>query len=55
MDDFLIAYVGQEHADHLLNILESNKVTKDWDAKTYCGLMLDWDYNNRTVDISMPS
>ena len=55
VDDFLIAYVGKENADHLLHLLESNyRITKDWDAKTYCGLNLDWDYINRTVDISMP-
>jgi hypothetical protein len=55
VDDFLIAFVGKENADHLLHLLESNyQITKEWDAKTYCGLNLDWDYINRTIDISMP-
>eukprot|EP00804_Cyclotella_cryptica_P001552 CCRYP_003759-RA/>CCRYP_003759-RA protein AED:0.38 eAED:0.38 QI:0/0/0/1/0/0.5/2/0/316 len=26
----------------------------DWDGKLYCGIQLDWDYNLRTLDISMP-
>ena len=54
VDDFLIAYVCKENADHLFHLLKSNyRITKDWDAKTYCGFNLDRDYINRTVDIFM--
>ncbi len=28
-------------------------LTKDWTGNLYCGIWLDWDYTNRTVDISM--
>jgi hypothetical protein len=29
-------------------------LTEDWTRDLYCGIALDWDYVNRTVDISMP-
>ena len=29
-------------------------MTTDWTGSLYCGLTLEWDYQNRTVDISMP-
>jgi hypothetical protein len=35
----------------------SNKnieLTKDWTGNLYCGIALNWDYNARTLDISMP-
>lgn len=55
VDDFGIKYVGKEHADHLLNALkEEYTLDVDWEGKLYCGISLDWDYENRTVDISMP-
>jgi hypothetical protein len=56
VDDFGIQYVGREHADHLLNALRDlYTVTVDWAGTKYLGLNLAWDYNARTVDISMPS
>jgi hypothetical protein len=30
------------------------KVTEDWTGSRYCGLAIDWDYDNGTCDISMP-
>jgi hypothetical protein len=30
------------------------KLTEDWTGDLYCRITLDWDYINRTVDISMP-
>jgi hypothetical protein len=55
VDDFGIKYSGKENADHLLNALKKNyEVTKDWAGKLYCGISLDWDYKNKTVDLSMP-
>jgi hypothetical protein len=27
---------------------------EDWTGNLYCGIMLDWDYVGRTVDISIP-
>jgi hypothetical protein len=55
VDDFVIKYVGKQHADHLRNaLLQSYKLTTDWEAKLYSGMSLKWDYKNRTCDISMP-
>jgi hypothetical protein len=55
VDDFAVAYVGKEHADHLLSILARDYVVAtDWTGTQYCGLTLQWDYTARTVDISMP-
>lgn len=55
VDDFGIKYVGQEHAQHLLDCLRTiYTVTTDWDGTKYCGLTLRWDYTNSTCDISMP-
>lgn len=44
-----------DDADHLMAALEQQyTVSKDWAGERYCGLTLDWDYNARTCDISMP-
>jgi hypothetical protein len=55
VDDFAIKCVGKKHADHLTNaLLQSYELTTDWAAKVYSGMSLNWDYKNRTCDISMP-
>ena len=55
VDDFGIKYVGKEHADHLIKCLkEKCKLTEDWTGNLYCGITLDWNYEARTLDISMP-
>ena len=41
--DFLITTIQKDY-----------KLTIDWTGKHYLGLTLDWDYDNRTVDLSMP-
>jgi hypothetical protein len=33
---------------------EKYELTKDWDGNLYCGIKLNWNYNNRTLDILMP-
>ena len=54
MDDFGLKYVGQEHAQHLMNTLKQEyKISQDWEEKQYPGLDLDWDYSQRRVHISM--
>jgi hypothetical protein len=54
-DDFAIKYVGKEHAEHLFETLrEIYTITIDWTGTKFCGLTLKWDYDNGTVDISMP-
>ena len=49
-------YSRKEDADHLLNILkeEFTAVSEDWEGKLYCGIALDWNYEERWLDISMP-
>ena len=55
VDDFAVRYTNDVDANHLLAALKQHyQVTEDWDAKRYCGLSLQWDYTNRTVDLSMP-
>ncbi len=56
VDDFGVKYVGKDHADHLIASIKCTykKLTEDWTGSLYCGILLDWDYVGRTVDISMP-
>ena len=55
VDNFGVKYVGKEHADHLISVLEEHYVVeKDWLGKKYCGITIDWDYNRRKVHLSMP-
>jgi endonuclease I len=55
MDDFRVKYVGHEHAEHLMACIQNNyEISSDWKGSAYCGLTLEWDHNNRTVDLSMP-
>lgn len=55
VDDFGIKYQNREDAEHLFQCLsEHYKVKADWEGKTYCGITLEWDYDNRTVTLSMP-
>jgi hypothetical protein len=55
VDDFGIQYVGDGHANHLINALEkSYTVSKDWSGSLYCGITLDWDYTSKYITLSMP-
>ena len=56
VDDFGIQYTGKEHADHLLAALrqEYQGIKVDWSGSLFCGITMDWDYTNLTVDLSMP-
>jgi hypothetical protein len=54
VDDFGVKYVGREHAEHLMACIKKKyNISSDWNGGAYCGLTLDWDYTNRTVDLSM--
>ncbi|KAL7479098.1 hypothetical protein ACHAW6_004846, partial [Cyclotella cf. meneghiniana] len=47
VDDFGIKYIGKEHANHLLAALQKNFILEmKWAGKLYCGITLDWDYEN---------
>jgi hypothetical protein len=55
VDDFLVKFIDKINAEHLVTTLKSlYEITTDWNCSQYCGLTLDWDYLNRTVDVSMP-
>ncbi len=55
VEDFGIKYVDKEHVDHLIwCIKQKYQLTKDWTGNLYCGIILNWDYNAHTLNISMP-
>jgi hypothetical protein len=55
VDDFVVKYVGREHAEYLMErIKKKYNISSNWKGSAYCGLTLEWDYKNRTVDLSMP-
>ena len=55
VDDFGIKYEGEEHAKHLLSALQKDyTLDVDWTGSLYCGIKLEWNYAQRTLDISMP-
>jgi hypothetical protein len=55
VDDFGVKYVGREHAEHLMTCIKKKySISSDWNGTAYCGLTLDWDYKDRTVELSMP-
>ncbi len=55
VDNFWVKYVGKEHADHLIQcIKEMYDLTEDWTGNLYCKIKLNWDYDARTLKISMP-
>ena len=56
VDDFGVKYVGNENLKHLFQALctETYEIVEDWAGELYCGIMLDWNYAARWVDIAMP-
>jgi Reverse transcriptase (RNA-dependent DNA polymerase) len=56
VDDFGTQFSNVTDAQHLLAALKQDyeAVTVDWTGSLFCGITLAWDYDNRTVDLSMP-
>ncbi len=55
VDNFGVKYVSKDNVYHLITSIKKDyTLTKDWSGGLYCGIQLDWDYDKRTVDISMP-
>ena len=56
VDNFCIKYKNKQYAQDLINYLENNyeAVSVHWDRELLYGIKLDWEYQNRTVDLSMP-
>ena len=54
VDDFLIKYTNKEDLEHLRSTIERNyKFKVDETAHQYVGIHLRWDYDRRTVRLSM--
>jgi hypothetical protein len=54
VDDFRVKYVGREHAEHLMACIKKKyNISRDWNGTAYCGLTLELDFKNRTVDLSI--
>ena len=55
VDDFGVKYSRKEDIDHLIQSLKKDfTLSEDWKGDLYCGISLKWDYEERTLDISMP-
>jgi hypothetical protein len=55
VEDFGVKYVCRKHTEHVMTCIKKNyNISSDWKGSAYCGLTLEWDYENRTVDLSMP-
>ena len=54
VDDFGVKYVKKDDVDHLIASIKSTyPLTEDWTGNMYCGITMEWDCENRHVDISM--
>ncbi len=52
VNDFGVKHVNKTDIDHLIeSIKKMYTLTNDWTGALCCGIALDWDYKNRTVDI----
>ena len=55
MDNFGVKYIGKDNAIHLIDSLKEDfTISEDFTGGLYCVINLKWDYNKRTLDISMP-
>jgi hypothetical protein len=55
VDDFGVQYVGKEHAEHLMSVIQEHYECKaDWTGERYIGIHLAWDYEKRQVHLYMP-
>ncbi len=56
VDNFGVKYVSSDYVQHLIASIKKNcSLTEDWTGDLYCGIKLEGDYVNRTMDTSMPS
>jgi hypothetical protein len=56
VNDFGVKYVKKADAEHLLNAIQKYyKCSSDWDAKQYCRLTFNWDYEGGKMHSSMPN
>ena len=55
VDDFGVKYFKKDDADHLIQTLQEHyEISIDYKGSNYCGLTLEWNYDQGYVDVSMP-
>jgi hypothetical protein len=55
VDDFGVKYVGKEHAEHLMTVLQEHyQIKADWTGTRYIGIHMAWDYEKGQVHLYMP-
>ena len=55
VDDFGVKYFSDDDKNHLISTLKKYyKLSVDESGTKYCGLTIDWNYEKKYVDISMP-
>jgi hypothetical protein len=55
-DDFGVKYVGEGHAQHLLQTIQKYyQCSVEKEGERYCGLTIKWDYPGKKVHLSMPA
>ena len=55
VNDFGVKYFSHDDANHLLDALKQHyKIFVYYEGKNYCGLTMEWNYQQGYVDISMP-
>jgi hypothetical protein len=55
VDNFAVKYVGKDNAEHFRNVLlRSYELTEYLGGSVYYCMALEWDYQKRTYNISMP-
>ena len=55
MDDFGVKYFSKDDANHLLNSIKKHyTISIDWEGRNYLGLMIDCNYSDEYIHISMP-
>ena len=56
VDNFGVNFVDVEQLRHLVKSLKKfYEIVLDSTGSKYCGIKLEWDYENRTVELSMPN
>ncbi len=53
VDNFGVKYVGKEHVEHLMTILQEHyQIKADWMGTRYIGIHMAWDYEKGRVNSS---
>ena len=55
VENFGVRYVGKENIKHLIHVLKKDIIiSEDWTESLYCGIILKWEYGNRTLIFLIP-